>query len=182
MHGYRKKRKMKLRILISFNTEQLCVRTQQAKWPYMDLAGTRSHAEFIRNPFTEIQWCRVVGIVIRTRAGWSNPGRGKRFFSFLQNAQTISGAQTAFSYTETMAFLPGVKRLGCDVDQSPPFSTNAKNESIIPPPSYAFVGSTGIILPWFIMNCVTGRYKNDNTSDEQTVYKWLTIKRRKRTW
>jgi len=64
---------MKLHILISFYTEQLCVRIKQAKLSYTDLADTRSQAEFKENQFTEIQWCkkrgRVVGIMIRTRAG-----------------------------------------------------------------------------------------------------------------
>jgi hypothetical protein len=63
--------------------EQLCIRIQEAKLFYMDLASTRSHAEFKRNIFTEIQWCRkrgrVVGIVTRTGAGLSNPGKRKRF-------------------------------------------------------------------------------------------------------
>ena len=110
----------------------------------MDLADTRSHTEFKRTPFTEIHWCRVVGIVIRHGLDDRIPV-GARDFSFLQNPQAISGAQTAFSYTETMDFLPGVKRLGCDVDQSPPFSTNAKNESIIilPPPHLLSWGRQG---------------------------------------
>jgi hypothetical protein len=79
----------------------------------------------------------VVGIATGLRAGRSEVRIpvGARDFSLLQNIQTGSGAQPA-SYV----MVPGVKRLGREVNHSPEFSAEVQNEWIL---LYAFMAWTG---------------------------------------
>jgi hypothetical protein len=53
---------------------------------------------------------------------------GERGFYLLQNIQTGSGAYTAFCSAVTGSFSPGVKRPRREVNHSPPYSVQVKNE------------------------------------------------------
>ena len=53
---------------------------------------------------------------------------GTEDFSLLKNVQTSSVAQPASFQWLLGALFPAVKRPGCEVDHSPPSSTEVKNE------------------------------------------------------
>jgi hypothetical protein len=71
----------------------------------------------------------LLGIGTRLWAAW--PGvcipAGARDFSLLQNAENGCGAHPSF-YSMGTGFFPGLKRPGSEVDQSPPYSAEVKNE------------------------------------------------------
>ena len=57
-----------------------------------------------------------------------NLGKGKGFFSLLQNVQTSCGVHPASCSVVTRVLSLGVKQLGHDVKHSPPSSAKVRNE------------------------------------------------------
>jgi len=64
--------------------------------------------------------------------GWtvrgSNPGRGKRFFSYLKHPDQLSGPLSILFNGYRGSDALGVKRPSCDADRSPPCIADVRNE------------------------------------------------------